>query len=254
MLDLDAVLPDLCVALEDHSYEHHWWFNPASGECEYLFDDEEDPEERGLLYIHPTDSGEGYRDMEEFIWRVADPRARGMLERAISGRGAFRRLKDSLLEFPELRESWFNFHDARVQRRAIEWLLEQELITASEAERALAERPEPSLPEPPLDPVAVARAVAVDLRELYGERLKDVILFGSQARGDADPESDIDLMVVLDRVESRWEEIRRMSDILGRHSLENDTVVMGLGAAESDWRSSEEPVIVNARRDGFSVT
>jgi predicted nucleotidyltransferase len=33
----------------------------------------------------------------------------------------------------------------------------------------------------------VARAVARDLRQLYGERLRDVVLLGSWARGDAHP-------------------------------------------------------------------
>ena len=60
--------------------------------------------------------------MEDFIRRVRDPRARDLLERAIAGRGAFRRFKDTLLDFPDLRPVWFAFHDARMERRAIEWL------------------------------------------------------------------------------------------------------------------------------------
>ncbi len=58
-------------------------------------------------------------------------------------------------------------------------------------------------PASSLDRQRVARAVARDLRGIYGERLRDVLLFGSWARGDAHPESDVDLLVVLDEVSSR---------------------------------------------------
>ncbi len=37
------------------------------------------------------------------------------------------------------------------------------------------------------------------LEDLYGDRLAGVILFGSQARGDATENSDIEVMVVLYR-------------------------------------------------------
>ena len=34
------------------------------------------------------------------------------------------------------------------------------------------------------------------LKKLYGEQLDKIVLFGSQARGDATPESDIDFVKV----------------------------------------------------------
>src|SRR6266516_4203797 len=112
----------------------------------------------------------------------------------IPGRGALRRFKDTLLDFPDLREAWFRFHDARVERRAIWWLVEEGLVDRAAAERAVAERAGPELPElsGPFDPHQIAREVAGDLRRLYGDRLSSVVLFGSWARGDAHPESDID--------------------------------------------------------------
>src|SRR5919197_1515252 len=241
MLDLDRVdLGELCSALEDNSREHEWWLDPSTGELEirseyFESDDGDDhPADRGWVYVEPVGSGEAYGDMEDFVARVPDPRARDLLERAIAGRGAFRRFKDTLFEFPELRTAWFAFHDARMERRAIEWLADRELIATDAAQRALAEREEGSSPElpGPLDPHAIAAAVAGDLRKLYGERLKQVVLFGSWARGDAHPESDIDLLVVLDRVDSLWDELRRMDPVLWRHSFDNDTVVTATPVAK----------------------
>jgi predicted nucleotidyltransferase len=267
MLDLDRIdLGQIAMALEDHSFEHQWLLDPRTGETwmdsEYGDDAELDTalRERGLdrdalVPIEPRGSREGYRDMEDFIERIRDPKAHDLLDRAIAGRGAFRRFKDTLFDFPELREAWFAFHDARVERRAIEWLRSQALVDEAQAERAIDARPDPAPPELSgvFDPHEVARAVAAELRQLYGERLREVILFGSWARGDAHPESDIDLLVVLDRVESSWEERKRMDDILWRHSLENDTVVVAIPVAEERFRRAGEPVLINARREGVAI-
>lgn len=151
MLDLDQVdLGELCMALEDNSPEHGWWLDPRSGELELWSEfgdaaDEEHPEERGLIAVDPVGSAESYGDMEDFAAREPDARARDLLLRAIAGRGAFRRFKETLLEFPELREGWFRFHDARMERRAIVWLTDHDLVPGGAAERALAQS-EPALP------------------------------------------------------------------------------------------------------------
>ena len=78
MLDLGGVdLSSLCEALEDHSDETSWWFDPRTGEVEphstsSLDDDDSpgDPEERGLVWVDPVPSGEAYRDLEDFVARV----------------------------------------------------------------------------------------------------------------------------------------------------------------------------------------
>lgn len=266
MLELDKVdLEMLGEALEDHSPpEEKWWFDPATGAVEfhpgyeYSGEGDDDPElleKRGLVPIYPTSSRESYGDLRDFTLRVRDPRARDRLERAIEGRGAFRRFKDTLFDFPELREVWFSFHDARLRVRAIEWLRDEGFIDDDQAERAIAEIREPDLPEisGPFDPFEIARAVANDLKELYGDRLRDVILFGSWARGDAHPESDIDLLVVLDQVDSTWDEHKRMDDILWRHSLENTTVVIALPVSAQEFAESGEPLLMNVRREGTHI-
>lgn len=71
----------------------------------------------------------------------------GELERAIQGRGAFRRFKDELHEeHPGLLPAWHAFRDARATRRAVEWLADNSLIDDQEAERFLAGHPDPELP------------------------------------------------------------------------------------------------------------
>jgi predicted nucleotidyltransferase len=259
VLDLKAVdLGDLANALEDHSYEHSWWLDRDSGEVvlwsDYFHEQgEPDPESRGLLPIEPIPSYEGYGDMQDFIALVRDPRARELLERAIEGRGAFRRFKDTLLEFPDLREAWFKFHDARMERRALEWLADEDLVEREAAEQAMPEDPEFPEIRGPFDPFEIARAVAADLRGLYGARLKKVLLFGAWARGDAHPESDIDLLVALDHVDSVWEELRRMDEILDRHSVANETVVSVMPVTEADLAEPAIPVLIRATIEGQTV-
>lgn len=263
MLDIEMIdLGDLARALEDNAYEHTSWFDPTAGVVEVCTGDDsvdtgEEPEERGWLPIAPIESHDAYRDLEDFASCVRDPRARQLLERAIQGRGAFRRFKDVLFDFPELRDTWFRFHDTRMERRAIEWLVEHALIDREHGERAIAQRPDPVLPEisGPFDADAVAAAVARDLGRLYGSRLRHVLLFGSWARGDSHPDSDIDMLVVLDDLagRARWDEVDRMDEILWRHSYENDTVVTAIPVSEHEFEQQTRPFIRRARSEGREV-
>ena len=83
----------------------------------------------GTRYVEvPRDeSRDGYRDMEAFIDTVADTRLQDRLERAIDGRGAFRRFKDELRDAPVERERWFAFQQSRVRERILEWLADEEI-------------------------------------------------------------------------------------------------------------------------------
>ena len=78
----------------------------------------------GDRFISITSEGshEGYRDMEAFIATVRNRRLQERLERAISGRGAFRYFKDVLLDYPAERERWFQFKQERLHQRILDWL------------------------------------------------------------------------------------------------------------------------------------
>lgn len=255
MLALDAVdLDVLAEALEDNSHEGSWWINPTSGAIDYcsVDDDADEFEERGLAFIDPIDSHEAYDDMASFVNRVRASRPRDLLERAIQGRGAFRRFKDTLFEFPDLRQEWFAFHDRRMRERALRWLADSDLVAAVDVERAIADMGAEE--NTPLGPADVAAVAATELRALYGGRLVDVIIFGSHARGDADADSDLDLLVVLDGEVAPFEELRRMDDTLWRLSFANDITVSAHPVSRRAWQEGRAPVLLEARRHGVTVS
>jgi hypothetical protein len=258
MLDLDAVdLADLALALEDHSPHHSWWLDPSTGSVEPRFSGS-GPEQGGdgnQIHVEPLPSSVGYGDMEDFVARVRDPRARHLLERAINGRGAFRRFKDTLLEYPQLRRAWFAFHDARGERRAIEWLVERELVERDAAEDELAGRPEPGPEDVPgvLDAHGIVHRVAGELARLYGSRLEGVVLIGPWARGDPPPESPIELVVVIGKLADPWQEKRRMDRIVWRYSMRHDTVLTVLPVGGRDLARAATPLLARVAEEGIRI-
>lgn len=90
-----------------------------SGEIEE--DDESDDPDR-WLWVQCEGSRAGYRDMEWFIAGIENAGIAERLRIAISGRGAFRRFKDTLARWPDLMDSWLVFAEDRQRGRARAWL------------------------------------------------------------------------------------------------------------------------------------
>jgi hypothetical protein len=100
-----------------------------------------------LIAIRPLRSYVWYQDMADFVDLLSDDRAARRLARAINGRGAFRRFKAELNEeYPHLLPVWYAFRDTRAARRAVEWLLDESLISHDAADRFRAEHPAPDVP------------------------------------------------------------------------------------------------------------
>lgn len=75
-----------------------------------------------FVRVPNEEPSDAYDDLAAFVESVTDRRLRGRLERAITGRGAFRRFKDELLDHPAERERWFGFRQARLHQRILDWL------------------------------------------------------------------------------------------------------------------------------------
>ncbi|MGH8991836.1 MAG: nucleotidyltransferase domain-containing protein [Acidimicrobiia bacterium] len=116
------------------------------------------------------------------------------------------------------------------------------------ARRAIEEAPAPA------DGVEVARAVAADLAAFYRDRLRRVVLFGSFARGEADEDSDVDLLVVLDRVDDEWKEFDRLLDLTWERVLSSGRAISPYPVTDAELTQSDKPYLVRARQEGRDVT
>lgn len=102
-------------------------------------------------------------------------------------------------------------------------------------------------------PKKIERVLAetkAQLRALYPDRLKDVILFGSYARGDFSEGSDIDLLLLLDQVPDPDAEHDSYFPAICDLSLKYDTVVSVIPMDYETFNSRKTPLILNARKEG----
>jgi len=74
------------------------------------------------ICIPERPSYEGYNLMVEFAEKVEDELLREKLSIALDGKGAFRRFKNVIADYPDYREKWFKFRDERLNKKVIEWL------------------------------------------------------------------------------------------------------------------------------------
>ncbi|MCJ7577476.1 MAG: nucleotidyltransferase domain-containing protein, partial [candidate division Zixibacteria bacterium] len=71
----------------------------------------------------------------------------------------------------------------------------------------------------------ILEEVKNSLRKIYGERLKEVILYGSYARGDATEDSDIDIIVLLDEIRDFDAELDTLFEVIGQVDFKYDTLI-----------------------------
>jgi predicted nucleotidyltransferase len=98
------------------------------------------------------------------------------------------------------------------------------------------------------------RRVKSALEEAFPKRLRGVILYGSEARGEADPDSDIDLLVLLASQESYWSDVRLCIHVLYPIVLENDgRPIHAYPVTVEEYQAQEWPLYQAVKEEGVPV-
>lgn len=96
--------------------------------------------------------------------------------------------------------------------------------------------------------------MCIDIGEIYGDVIEEIILYGSYVRGQEVPESDIDIAVIL-RLPDTDELHRKMIDIVVDNELDLEITLSVITIEEdnlNEWKSTL-PFYKNLLKEGISL-
>lgn len=92
------------------------------------------------------------------------------------------------------------------------------------------------------------------LAAAYGDRLYAVVLFGSEARGDAGPDSDIDLLAVLETLTGDYgDELERGLAAVYPVALRLGRRVSAKPLTREEYERGDSPLLREVRRSGVAT-
>jgi uncharacterized protein len=91
------------------------------------------------------------------------------------------------------------------------------------------------------------------LAAVFNDRLRDVVLYGSEARGEARPDSDLDLLVVLEGPVRLGPDLDSVVRALYPLQLALDRPIHALPVTASAFEAGDYALYRAARREGRSL-
>ncbi len=101
---------------------------------------------------------------------------------------------------------------------------------------------------------AALRVFVPEMRRQFGDNLRRIILFGSQARGEARPDSDVDVLVLFgELVGGRRQVRRRIIDITHDLLLDYQALITTVLTTETRYQAMREPLFLNVEAEGIDL-
>jgi len=105
----------------------------------------------------------------------------------------------------------------------------------------------------PPDVAKVIAELRKGLEGLYGIRFRDLLLYGSYARGDQREGSDVDLLLLLDGPVNTGREILRLESIVWPLSLDRDIVLSVMPVNYDAYQKGETSFLRIIRKDAMQA-
>jgi predicted nucleotidyltransferase len=105
----------------------------------------------------------------------------------------------------------------------------------------------------PPDLADVVTKLRKGIESLYGARFRDLLLYGSYARGDQREGSDLDLLLLLDGPVDTGREILRLESVVWPLSLEHGTVLSVLPVSHEAYQKGETSFLRIIRKDAMAA-
>ena len=99
----------------------------------------------------------------------------------------------------------------------------------------------------------ILREIKQGLLPLYGEQLKGVYAFGSYARGEQVPESDLDILIVLTDYYSYSAEIKRTGELISYLSLAYNVSISRKFMKEDNWVEGDTALLRSVRAEAVAI-
>lgn len=87
----------------------------------------------------------------------------------------------------------------------------------------------------------------------YGEKIREVILYGSHVRGEPTKDSDIDILVLIDDSIDPFEVRSSLSDLLFDILLEEGELISVVVLPEDFFENYNYPFMLNVKKEGVRV-